>query len=164
MGFEDRLRNQPSRYTAIEIQQATETHHETRQVARELLSQKNLIAGEKYLTGLEGNQNYHFLDRGLAYKVNTTGAGILPQKNSQIRLQYIGKHLDGTEFDHSAKPVWQSIQGVLPGWRMALLNMRAGSQWTLAVPPHLAYGERGAPERVGPQETLIFELQLLGVR
>jgi FKBP-type peptidyl-prolyl cis-trans isomerase FklB len=100
----------------------------------------------------------------MAYRIDTAGTGDIPSKDSQVRLQYIGKHIDDIEFDRSASPVWQSIRGVLPGWRVALLKMPAGSKWTLVIPPHLAYGEDGAADRIGPHETLVFEIHLLEVR
>ncbi len=164
LGFEAKLRQQPPLFTPAEIQQVKESHQESLQAAREALGQENLLAGQQYLDQLETRPDYQFLDQGLAYKINTTGAGDIPSRNSQVRIQYIGTHLDGSEFDRSTEAVWSSIQSVLPGWRIALLNMPAGSQWTVIIPPHLAYGEQGTAERIGPHETLLFELHLLGVR
>lgn len=163
-GFAEALNNQPPAYTPAEIRQAVEYRQAQKQVQWETLTRQNLRAGEQYLTSLENKPDYQFLDYGLAYKINQASNGAVPQRNSQVKLKYIGRHLNGEEFDRNDTPAWLSIQGVLPGWRLALQNMPAGSHWTLVIPPHLAYGERGAADRIGPQETLIYDLQLLDVQ
>lgn len=163
-GFSSALRGQAPAYTPAEIHQATENYHEHKKARWETLSQKNLLAGEQYLMSLEADPEYHFLDYGLAYKIIRVGEGVLAHQNSQVKLKYIGRHLNGKEFDRSDTPGWLPIQGVLPGWRIALQKMPIGSHWTLIIPPHLAYGERGAADRIGPQETLVYELQLLDVK
>lgn len=163
-GFTARLKNKPSAYNEAETRQAIEQHHQQRQAQREALSHKNLQAGEAYLASLEADPDYQFLDYGLAYQIRRSGSGNVPATNSQVRIKYIAKHLDGREFDRNNAPDWLSVQGVLPGWRVALSKMPAGSHWTLVVPPHLAYAEHGAGDRIGPHETLIYDIQLLEVR
>ncbi len=163
-GFSTVLKGQTPAYTPAETRQATEHYHEQKQALRETLSQQNLLAGEQYLMSLEADPEYRFLDYGLAYKINQAGEGAFPHQNSQVKLKYIGRHLNGKEFDRSDTPGWLPIQGILPGWRVALQKMPAGSHWTLVIPPHLAYGERGTADRIEPQETLIYELQLIEAR
>lgn len=163
-GFSAQLKNQPPAFTQTETQQAVEHHHEQSQARQDELSQQNLIAGEKYLLSLESNPDYRFLDFGLAYKINKTGSGNVPRTNSQVRLKYVGKHLNGQEFDRSDTSDWLPVQSLLPGWRVALMKMPAGSLWTVVIPHHMAYGERGAGRRIGPHETLIYDLQLLNVK
>jgi peptidylprolyl isomerase/FKBP-type peptidyl-prolyl cis-trans isomerase FklB len=163
-GFTEALNKQAPAYTAAEIRQAVEFHQAQKQEQWETLIRQNLRAGEQYLTSLESKPGYRFLDYGLAYKIEQAGNGAVAQSNSQVKLKYIGRHLNGEEFDRNDTPTWLSMQGVLPGWRLALQNMPAGSHWTLVIPPHLAYGERGAADRIGPQETLIYDLQLLDVQ
>ncbi len=163
-GFAAQLRGHDSAYSASEIREAVNQHQLQRRENRDEIAQQNMQQGDAYLAALEDDAAYRFLDQGLAYKVVKQGAGGIPKAASQVRLNYIGRHLDGREFDAGSMPAWLSLQSVLPGWRMALLKMPAGSQWTIVVPAHLAYGERGAGTRVGPQETLIFDISLLEVR
>lgn len=163
-GFETALRKQPAPYSELEIQQADERHQEDKRQLRERQAEQNFLAGEAYLAKLETQPDYSILDQGLAYKILTTGQGEMPTANARIRLNYQVSRLDGTELDRSTGPTWVSIQSVLPGWRMALRRMPAGSRWRLVVPPHLAYGARGARNKIGPQETLIFDLSLLEVK
>jgi len=163
-GFEDGLRQQPSKYSDEQVQQSVSAYHEQQQIKQERLAQHNLIAGEQYIAKQLSDPDYRELDKGMLYRVDRVGQGEKPLASSQIHIQYVAKHIDGVKFDRSDGAVWQSMQGILPGWRIALLNMPVGSRWTLIIPPHLAYGERGAGERVGPQETLVFEIQLQGVR
>jgi FKBP-type peptidyl-prolyl cis-trans isomerase FklB len=93
-------------------------------------------------------------------------------KTDTVECRYRGTHLDGTEFEGSraeGKPLTLPVAEVIPGWKEAIELMPAGSKWKLFVPPELAYGERGFPLRrgalaIGPNETLIFELELLAIR
>jgi len=163
-GFEASLKKQASPYSEEVLQQAESRHQEKRIQQREIQAQQNLQAGEQYLAKLETQADYVVLDQGLAYTILSEGQGDIPGANAQVRLNYRLSRLDGTELDRSATPTWMSIQSVLPGWRMALRRMPAGSRWRLVVPAHLAYGERGAGIQIGPQETLIFELSLLEVK
>jgi len=163
-GFEARLKNQASPYTTEQIRQASDDFQGRRFEARLALAEQNLSAGQRYIEELERDPDYVILDQGLAYKILNRGQGEIPAANAQLRLNYQLFHLDGSELDRSNQAAWISIQGVLPGWRMALRHMPAGSRWRLVVPPHLAYGEKGAGDRIGPQQTLIFDISLLEVR
>lgn len=84
-----------------------------------------------------------------------------------MTVHYRGTLIDGTEFDSSYKrnkPATFNVNRVLPGWKEALPLMKAGSKWQLVVPANLAYGERGAGPRIGPNSTLVFELELISVQ
>jgi FKBP-type peptidyl-prolyl cis-trans isomerase len=91
----------------------------------------------------------------------------MPKATDTVETQYKGTLIDGREFDSSYKrgqPATFAVNGVIKGWTEALQLMKAGSKWQLFVPPELAYGDRGAGPMIGPNATLIFEVELLSVK
>ena len=103
---------------------------------------------------------------GLQYKVISTGAGPLPKLTDTVKVHYRGTLLDGTEFDSSYKrnaPAVFPLNGVIKGWTEALQLMKVGSKWQIFLPSSLAYGEQGAGQVIGPNATLIFDVELLGI-
>jgi FKBP-type peptidyl-prolyl cis-trans isomerase FklB len=103
----------------------------------------------------------------LQYKIITEGKGEIPKASDTVTTQYRGRLIDGTEFDSSYKrgqPAQFPVTGVIKGWTEALEMMPVGSKWELYVPSDLAYGERGAGQNIGPNATLIFEIELLGIK
>ena len=106
------------------------------------------------------------LDNGLQYKVLKSGEGASPKAETKVQVHYRGTLIDGTEFDSSyalGEPVSFPVNGVIAGWTQALQLMKEGDKWQLAIPPHLAYGERGAPPVVPPNSALVFEVELLKI-
>jgi FKBP-type peptidyl-prolyl cis-trans isomerase FklB len=107
------------------------------------------------------------LPSGLQYKIITAGQGKKPAEADTVLCNYKGTFLDGTEFDSSAqagKPVPFELKGIIPGFKEALLLMPVGSKWQIFVPSNLAYGERGAGNVIGPNSTLIFEIELVSIQ
>ena len=105
--------------------------------------------------------------RGLQDKVLSAGSGPKPTDTDTVEVQYYGTLLDGTEFDSSfrnGEPARFVVKGSLPGWRQALLLMPVGSRWELYLPPRLAYGRRGTGLGVGPEATVVFEMELLAIK
>jgi FKBP-type peptidyl-prolyl cis-trans isomerase len=103
----------------------------------------------------------------LQYKVLTAGTGPKPSTNDTVITHYRGTLIDGTEFDSSYKrgePATFPVTGVIKGWTEALLMMPVGSKWQLFIPSELAYGERGAGRQIGPNSTLIFDIELVGIQ
>lgn len=103
----------------------------------------------------------------LQYKVMTQGTGPKPTTNDTVVTHYRGTLIDGTEFDSSYKrgePATFPVTGVIKGWTEALLNMPVGSKWQLFIPSELAYGERGAGRNIGPNATLIFDIELISIQ
>lgn len=101
---------------------------------------------------------------GLAYKIIIAGNGQTFTENDQILVKYVGKHVNGEVFDQSGdKTVTMSPKGVIAGFREALLMMSPGAKYEVYIPGELAYGEEGAGDRIKPMETLIFELETVGV-
>lgn len=103
---------------------------------------------------------------GLQYKVISEGSGPRPKESDVVKVHYRGTLLDGTEFDSSYKrnqPAVFQLKGVIKGWTEALQLMKVGSKYQLFLPSNLAYGENGAGQVIGPNATLIFEVELLSI-
>lgn len=128
------------------------------------LAKTNAEAGEAFLKANAAKPGVVTLPSGLQYQVITAGAGPKPTASSTVRTLYRGALLDGTEFDSSGQtPASFPVGQVIPGWTEALQLMPVGSKWRLFVPSNLAYGPRGAGQDIGPNATLVFEVELLGI-
>ncbi len=122
---------------------------------------------EKFLMENKTKDGVITLPSGLQYKVIKDGTGKTPKLTDTVSTHYRGTLLDGSEFDSSYKrnePTEFPVGAVIKGWTEALQLMKEGSKWILYVPPKLAYGERGAGGLIGPNETLIFEIELQKVK
>lgn len=127
---------------------------------------ENIAAGTAYLAENAKKDGVKVLPSGLQYKVINSGDGKTPTATDTVKTHYHGTLIDGTVFDSSVErgePVSFPVNGVIPGWTEALLLMKEGDKWQLVVPSDLAYGDRGAGGRIGPNSTLIFEVELLSV-
>lgn len=127
---------------------------------------KNLKDGEAFLAENSKKAGVVTLPSGLQYKVEKKGTGKKPGPSDTVTVHYKGTLIDGTEFDSSYKrgePVSFPVGGVIPGWTEALQLMEEGSKWQLFIPAKLAYGERGAGAQIGPNSTLVFDVELLKV-
>ena len=103
---------------------------------------------------------------GLQYEVLEEGEGAQPQPGDQVTVHYTGKLIDGTVFDSSVdrgEPATFGVTQVIPGWVEALQMMKAGAKWRLFIPSALAYGPQGAGGVIGPNQTLIFDVELIAV-
>lgn len=137
------------------------------------MQQKNQAVGSKSaeegITFLEQNgkkEGVISLDSGLQYEVINTGEGEKPSNDSTVKTHYHGTLINGEVFDSSVQrgqPAEFPVNGVIAGWTEALQLMSVGSKWRLFVPSYLAYGERGAGGQIGPNTTLIFEVELLDI-
>ncbi len=132
-----------------------------------MLGEKNKKEGEAFLEENKKKEGVQTLPSGLQYKVIKPGTGKKPKLTDTVTTHYRGTLIDGTEFDSSYKrgnPVTFPVNGVIPGWTEALQLMQEGAKWQLFIPPNLAYGERGAGREIGPNATLIFEVELISVQ
>lgn len=128
---------------------------------------ENLKAGKAFLAENAKKDGVKVLPSGLQYEVLKSGQGKTPTATDTVQVHYHGTLIDGTVFDSSVQrgePVSFPVDGVIPGWTEALQMMKEGDKWRLVIPPDLAYGERGAGGRIGPNSTLVFEVELLAVQ
>ena len=128
---------------------------------------KSANTGEAFLASNKTKPGVVTLPDGLQYKVLVEGKGAKPTLNDTVTVHYAGTLVNGKEFDSSYKrgePATFPVAGVIAGWTEALQLMPAGSTWELFIPANLAYGEQGAPPAIGPNETLIFKVQLIDVK
>ncbi len=135
--------------------------------ATRLAGETNQKAGEAFLAENKTKDGVVTLPSGLQYKIITAGTGPKPAESDSVVCNYRGTLLDGTEFDSSYKrgqPATFPVNGVIKGWTEALQLMPVGSKWQLFVPPSLAYGARGAGGEIGPDATLLFEVELISIQ
>ncbi len=126
----------------------------------------NLEEGIKFLAENKNKQGVVELPSGLQFKVLTEGDGEIPTLNDQVKCHYHGTLIDGTVFDSSVErgqPAVFPVNGVIQGWVEALQLMSTGSKWKLFIPSDLAYGSNGAGGAIGPNSTLIFDVELLKI-
>lgn len=129
-----------------------------------ITAEVNKKAGETFLASNKEKEGVVTLESGLQYKIIKEGKGKKPVDGDMIECNYRGTLIDGKEFDSSYEngaPAFFPLDKVIPGWKEALKLMPVGSKWQLFVPPSLAYGDRGAGRDIGPNQTLIFEIELL---
>jgi UDP-GlcNAc:undecaprenyl-phosphate/decaprenyl-phosphate GlcNAc-1-phosphate transferase len=135
--------------------------------AMKVAGEENKKIGDAFLAENKNKEGVVALPSGLQYRILKAGDGRKPTDADMVECHYRGALINGTEFDSSyrtGKPVTFKVTGLIAGWTEALKLMPAGSKWQLFIPPLLAYGERGAGRDIGPNATLIFELELLSVK
>jgi|TARA_B110000908_G_scaffold127798_1_gene149957 FKBP-type peptidyl-prolyl cis-trans isomerase FklB len=126
----------------------------------------NIGTGMKFLEENAKKEGVVTTASGLQYTVITKGDGVQPKETDNVTVHYHGTLLDGTVFDSSVErgqPASFPVNGVIPGWVEALQLMNVGSKYKLFIPSNLAYGERGAGGAIGPNATLIFEVELISI-
>lgn len=132
-----------------------------------LIGEKNKKAGEAFLEENKKKSGVITLPSGLQYRVITEGNGKKPKASQTVVVHYRGMNISGKEFDSSfrnGQPVSFRVDKVIKGWTEALQLMSIGSKWEIFIPPDLAYGDRGVSQAIGPNSTLIFELELLAIK
>jgi FKBP-type peptidyl-prolyl cis-trans isomerase FklB len=136
-------------------------------IAAKEFAEKNKKDGEAFLAANKTKEGVIVLPSGLQYKILKAGDGNKPGLDDKVVCQYRGTLLDGTQVDSSyerKEPSTFPLKGVIKGWTEALQLMPVGSKWQLFVPSALAYGERGNGRSIGPNATLIFEVELLSIQ
>jgi FKBP-type peptidyl-prolyl cis-trans isomerase FklB len=169
-GLKDGLSGAKPRMSEDELRQViTSLQQDIRQKqmqAQEAAAAENKTKGEAFLAENAKKGGVVALPDGLQYKIMTPGQGKKPQESDTVLCNYKGTFLDGTEFDSSAKagkPVPFEVKNVIPGFKEVLQLMPVGSKWQVVVPSNLAYGERGAGGVIGPNSTLIFEIEVVSI-
>lgn len=163
-GGETLLTGEEARETLVELQKELVALQQER---HRQAAEKNRKEGEEFLAANKAKEGVVTLPSGLQYKVLKEGDGAVPKATDTVETHYRGTLLDGTEFDSSyarGETATFPVNGVIEGWKEALQKMQVGSKWQLFVPPSLAYGERGAGRAIGPNQTLVFEVELLAIQ
>lgn len=128
---------------------------------------ENRIRGQIFLDENKSKPGVVVLPSGLQYRILREGTGDLPGPGSTVRVHYRGMFIDRKEFESSregdGQPAVFPLKNVIRGWQEGLSLMPVGSVWELYIPSNLAYGLDRAPERIGPNQTLVFEVELLGI-
>lgn len=127
---------------------------------------ENLAAGAKFRAEHAEKDGVKTTESGMQYEVLASGKGASPAANDTVIAHYHGTLIDGTVFDSSVEreePATFPLDRVIQGWQEALPMMKIGDKWSIVLPPHLAYGDQGAGGVIGPNATLIFEIELLDI-
>lgn len=166
----DRLEGRQPRIAEQEAAKIKQTFFQARAKRqaeeRSKQAKANLEASKKFLAENAKRPGVKVTPSGLQYEVVRMGKGPKPEATDRVTVHYRGTLIDGTEFDSSYKrgqPATFPLNGVIKGWTEGLQLMPVGSKFKLYLPPELAYGERGAGGRIGPNQALIFEVELLGI-
>jgi FKBP-type peptidyl-prolyl cis-trans isomerase FklB len=139
-------------------------------IADKLFNQKNekaeanLKAGQDFLDGNRKKAGVVALPSGLQFEILVEGKGPRPVATNKVTCHYHGTLIDGTVFDSSVRrgqPATFPLNGVIKGWTEGVQLMPAGSKWRFYIPPHLAYGDRQVSAQIGPNSTLIFDVELI---
>ncbi len=172
-GINDVLAGKDPKYTQDELMAAMQAFETKMQAAAAKMEEEAMkraeelkIVGEKFLTDNSKREGVTTTASGLQYEVLKAADGAKPQATDQVKVHYHGTLVDGKVFDSSVdrgEPVTFPVQGVIKGWVEALQLMPVGSKWKLFIPSDLAYGKQGAGADIGPDATLIFEVELLEI-
>lgn len=162
----DVIKERKLKLSDAEMDQAFQTMDKKRAGERAAAGARAKTAGEKFLAENKGKAGVTTLATGLQYRVIREGNGVKPTASDMVEVHYRGRRIDGTEFDSSysrGEPASFPVEGVIQGWQQVLQLMPVGSKWEVVIPSDLAYGEAGAGAAIGPNETLVFDIELLKV-
>lgn len=150
----------------LEIKNFFEAMEAEQQAAAAKMGEVNEAAGKKFLEENGKRVEVNVTPSGLQYEVLQEGTGKRPVASDSVTVHYTGKLIDGTVFDSSVErgvPATFGVTQVIPGWVEALQLMKEGAKWRLFIPSQLAYGPQGAGNIIGPNSTLIFDVELIKV-
>ena len=166
MGISDIIYQSGLKLTVQEMQAAVTKVQEEEQKRQQAQGVRNKIEGENFLAENKKNNDITELASGLQYKVLIDGTGDQPIATDTVVVHYRGTLIDGTEFDSSysrGQPVPISLDSVIKGWQEVVPLMKVGSKWQIFVPSSLGYGEAAAGPAIGPNATLIFDIELMAI-
>lgn len=154
------------RMSPEEMQQSQQAFQLKQQQKYEAVAQENKTKGEAFLAKTKGEDGIKVTESGLQYEVVREGKGKQPTAESTVTVHYIGSLIDGTPFDSSYKrnqPADFPVSGVIPGFSEGLQLMKEGAKYRFVIPSEIAYGPNG-PGIIGPNQVLVFEVELIGVK
>ena len=166
-GIKDVLSGEKPSLSEQEINETMAAFQKEMMAKRQEIAKKNQKEGESFLEENKKKEGVKTLPSGLQYRVIKAGAGKKPKSTDTVTIHYRGTLVNGTEFDNSYRrwePLSIPVKDVIPGWTEALQLMEEGAKWQVFIPSNLAYGERGAGRDIGPNATLIFEIELISIK
>ncbi|MEJ8802013.1 FKBP-type peptidyl-prolyl cis-trans isomerase [Pontibacter sp. H249] len=166
-GFKEVQQGTPSSLSQSDVQQAMTALQQEMAEKQNAAGGENKKAGEDFLAENKNKEGVKTLSSGLQYMVLKEGTGKSPSASDTVTTHYHGTLIDGTTFDSSyerGQPATFPVNGVIAGWTEALQLMKEGAKWRLFIPSGLAYGAQGAGDVIGPNSTLIFDVELLSVK
>lgn len=166
MAIKDALAGSEPRLSAEAMDSALRSAAQKAGEKKKAQAGDNLAKGKAYMDKNKAKKGVTTLPDGLQYEVLREGTGAQPTADSTVKVHYTGKLVDGREFDSSkreGKPVTFPVNGVIEGWSKILPLMKVGARWLVTIPPELAYGVNGSGAVIGPNETLVFEIELLDI-
>lgn len=166
-GVQDAIGNAKPRLKPEEMQAAFQAQQKKDMEKQAAAAKKNLDAGQAFLEANKKKEGVTTTASGLQYKIITEGKGKQPKSTDSVVAHYRGTLINGTEFDSSYQrnePATFPVGGVIKGWQEVLPLMKEGAKWQVYIPSDLAYGPRGAGGEIGPNEVLIFDIELLSVK
>ena len=149
------------------MQQALVNYRDKELKKQDEMGKTNKVEGEKFLAENKNKEGVVSVPGGLQYKVIKKGDGNKPTADDEVIVHYRGTLLNGKEFDSSysrGEPLALQLKGVIKGWQIALPMMQTGAKWQLYVPSELAYGPQAAGPDIGPNSTLIFDIELISIK
>jgi FKBP-type peptidyl-prolyl cis-trans isomerase FklB len=164
--IKDVLDNKDPKLSMDEMRSSMEDAQKKLMAAREAKGNKAKADGDKFLAENAKKDGVITLGSGLQYMVISTGKGKQPKASDSITAHYKGTLIDGKEFDSSyrrGEPATFNVNQVIAGWKEILPLMREGDKWQVFIPSNLAYGPQGQGTTIGPNETLIFDIELIKV-
>ena len=165
-GIKDMLAGNNSQIDAAQAQILVSDYQEKKQQEMAKVSAKKQNESSTFLANNAKKDGVFVTASGLQYKIVEKGKGKSPTSENKVIAHYTGKLLDGTVFDSShdrGEPATFPVSGVIKGWHEALPMMKEGGKWHIVVPANLAYGDRGVGNLIGPNETLIFDIELVSI-
>jgi len=163
----DVLSQSPLQLSPEQMQAVFQDFQEKKAKEMEAVANDNMAKGKAFMAAYGKKKGVKALDNGLYYKVLTKGSGKKPAPEDTVVVNYRGTLVDGTEFDSSYKrgqPATFTVNAVIQGWQDILPMMPVGSKWQVVIPSQLAYGPRGTGGAIGPNETLVFDIELLEIK
>ncbi|MFT5132608.1 MAG: FKBP-type peptidyl-prolyl cis-trans isomerase FklB [Gammaproteobacteria bacterium] len=162
----DIISSTPLKVSVEDMKQALLSYRDKEQKKQDTAGNVNKIEGEKFLAANKTKEGVVSVPGGLQYKIITKGEGPKPTSDSSVLVHYRGTLLNGKEFDSSytrGEPISLNLKNVIQAWQIALPMMQTGAKWQLYVPSNLAYGPQAAGPDIGPNSTLIFDIELISI-
>lgn len=163
--FRDITSGKESQLTTEEMQAVQTSFQQKKQAEFAAIATENKAKGDEFVAKTAKDKKIKTTESGLLYEVMREGKGKSPTKENSVKVHYLGSLIDGTPFDSSytrGEPTTFPVSGVIPGFAEGLQLMKEGAKYRFVIPSSLAYGPQG-PATIGPDQTLIFEVELIEV-